>query len=322
MSEARQFGVDRMVLARLVNDAALDDEAARLGLSAGDAAVRRWCWRRRPSRAPTASSTARPTPSRSSASACSRARVRGAAARRDRARADRRRGAVRGDDARRSPARPCSTSSARSARFDWLRSTPACCPSRSPAPTDADARGRVRRQPRPLHPARDPRDHLRRRSTPEALAATIEVPEDELRAAYDADARPLRPPERRIADRIGFGTTEEAAAALARIDAGEIDFDALAAERGLTPERRSTRAIVTADELSPEAADAVFGADGAGHRRAGRRRRSGRRSTGSTRSSPRRRRRSRRRATSCAPSGRCAAARAADRRRQRRRSRI
>ena len=40
MAEARQFGVDRMVLGRLVNDAALDGEAARLGLSAGDDAVR------------------------------------------------------------------------------------------------------------------------------------------------------------------------------------------------------------------------------------------------------------------------------------------
>ena len=40
MAEARQYGVDRMVLARLVNDAALDAEAARLGLSTGDEAVR------------------------------------------------------------------------------------------------------------------------------------------------------------------------------------------------------------------------------------------------------------------------------------------
>ena len=40
MAEARQYGVDRMVLARLVNDAALDGEAARLGVSTGDATVR------------------------------------------------------------------------------------------------------------------------------------------------------------------------------------------------------------------------------------------------------------------------------------------
>ena len=40
IAEARQYGIDRMVLGRLINDAALDEEAARLGLSAGDDAVR------------------------------------------------------------------------------------------------------------------------------------------------------------------------------------------------------------------------------------------------------------------------------------------
>src|SRR5690606_21235351 len=40
MTEARQYGIDRMVLTRLVNDAALDGEAARLGISAGDDTVR------------------------------------------------------------------------------------------------------------------------------------------------------------------------------------------------------------------------------------------------------------------------------------------
>ena len=39
ISVARQYGVDGMVLARLVNDAALDNEAARLGVSPGDATV-------------------------------------------------------------------------------------------------------------------------------------------------------------------------------------------------------------------------------------------------------------------------------------------
>ncbi|PJN95109.1 peptidylprolyl isomerase, partial [Amaricoccus sp. HAR-UPW-R2A-40] len=39
MSEARQYGIDRMVLTRLASDAALDDEATRRGLSVGDTAV-------------------------------------------------------------------------------------------------------------------------------------------------------------------------------------------------------------------------------------------------------------------------------------------
>lgn len=40
MEQARQFGIDRNVLDRLVNQAALEDEAQRAGISAGDASVR------------------------------------------------------------------------------------------------------------------------------------------------------------------------------------------------------------------------------------------------------------------------------------------
>ena len=40
MAEARQYGVDSMVLGRLVNDTAIDAEAGRLGISTGDTAVR------------------------------------------------------------------------------------------------------------------------------------------------------------------------------------------------------------------------------------------------------------------------------------------
>ncbi|MEJ1469438.1 peptidyl-prolyl cis-trans isomerase, partial [Escherichia coli] len=70
--------------------------------------------------------------------------------------------------------------------------------------------------------------------TPDSIAATIEIPEEDIRAAYAADPARFSTPERRILDRIGFATTDEAAAAKARLDAGETDFDKLAAERGLT----------------------------------------------------------------------------------------
>ena len=112
-------------------------------------------------------------------------------------------------------------------------------------------------------------------------------------------------------DRIGFGTDEEAAAAKARLDAGEIDFDALATERGLKPEEID-QGFVAADALSAEARDAVFGA--AGPASSGRcRRRSARRSTASTRCSARRPRRSRMRRRSWRASG-ARGGRAADRR--------
>ena len=61
-------------------------------------------------------------------------------------------------------------------------------------------------------------------------------------------------PERRLLDRIGFGTDAEAAAAKARLDAGEVDFDALAAERGLGP-AEIDQGEVMAEDLAEAARD-------------------------------------------------------------------
>ena len=131
--------------------------------------------------------------------------------------------------------------------FDWIRLDAALLPAPVAAPTDAELEAE-----HDAHHDRYTRPETRRITTasitPDALAATIEIPEDELRAAYDADLASYQTPERRVADRIGFRDAEAAAAAKARLDAGEIDFDALAAERGLTPEDID-QGFVTADEL-------------------------------------------------------------------------
>lgn len=67
---------------------------------------------------------------------------------------------------------------------------------------------------------------------PEALAATLPVDEAGLRALYDQRIEDFVKPERRLVERLVFGSDEEAAAAKARIDAGET-FEAIVAERGL-----------------------------------------------------------------------------------------
>ena len=146
--------------------------------------------------------------------------------------------------------------------FDWIRLDAALLPTPVAAPTDADLQAEY-----DAHPERYTRPETRRivyaSVTPEALAATITIPDDNLRAAYDAAIDTYRTPERRVADRIAFGTAEEAAAARARLDAGEIDFDALAAERGLTS-ADIDQGFVTADKLSGPARDAFFAAAGPG----------------------------------------------------------
>ena len=69
--------------------------------------------------------------------------------------------------------------------------------------------------------------------TPEMIQDEVEVSEDELRALYDERIDQFQQPERRLVERLVFPDSDAAASALARIDAGETDFDGLVAERGL-----------------------------------------------------------------------------------------
>ncbi len=147
--------------------------------------------------------------------------------------------------------------------FNWLRLDAGLLPTPVPAPTDAELQAEHDAHAADRYTRPETRQISYASITPEALAASIEIPDNELRAAYQADIAKFQVPEKRALDRIGFGTAEEAAAAKARLDAGEIDFDALAAERGLKPEEID-QGIVAADALPAEARDAVFGVDGPG----------------------------------------------------------
>lgn len=72
------------------------------------------------------------------------------------------------------------------------------------------------------------------RIDPARLAESLEIPEEEIRAAYDAAGERYVMPERRAVDQIVYPDRAEAEAARARLDAGEADFDALLAARGLS----------------------------------------------------------------------------------------
>ncbi|MEM7720556.1 MAG: SurA N-terminal domain-containing protein, partial [Pseudomonadota bacterium] len=69
--------------------------------------------------------------------------------------------------------------------------------------------------------------------TPDMLAPTLEVSDDQIRALYEARINEFVSPERRLIERLVFSTQSDAEAAKARIDNGEISFDELVAERGL-----------------------------------------------------------------------------------------
>lgn len=93
--------------------------------------------------------------------------------------------------------------------------------------------------------------------TPDTMASEVEIPENSLRELYAERMDTYVIPERRLVERLVFGTSEEAVAAKQALDAGETDFEALVTARDLTLEDIDM-GDVTRDALG-QAADAVFG---------------------------------------------------------------
>ena len=69
---------------------------------------------------------------------------------------------------------------------------------------------------------------------PQDVLDQVPVNEAELQALYQSRIDEFVQPERRLVERLVFGTDAQAAEARARLDAGTADFEALVAERGLT----------------------------------------------------------------------------------------
>ena len=98
--------------------------------------------------------------------------------------------------------------------------------------------------------------------TPDMVIDTLEVDEDILRSAYEARRGQFIQPERRLVERLIFADTESAEAALARINDGTATFESLVAERGLDLEDADMGDVSRA-QLGA-AADAVFALDAPG----------------------------------------------------------
>lgn len=69
--------------------------------------------------------------------------------------------------------------------------------------------------------------------TPDMVLDQVDLPDDTLRAAYDARRDEFNQPERRLVERLVFLDADQARAALAEIDAGTTDFETVVADRGL-----------------------------------------------------------------------------------------
>lgn len=94
--------------------------------------------------------------------------------------------------------------------------------------------------------------------TPAMILDTIEVDEDQLRALYEERIAEFVQPERRIVERLIFGTDEDAAAALERINGGR-SFESEVEARGLVVSDVDMGDVLQED--LGDAGEAVFGVD-------------------------------------------------------------
>lgn len=69
--------------------------------------------------------------------------------------------------------------------------------------------------------------------SPDMIADTVEVDESALKAAYDDRTAEFNKPERRLVERLVYGTEEDANSAKAQLEAGGATFESLVEARGL-----------------------------------------------------------------------------------------
>lgn len=254
--QAQALGIDQSVLAGLVQERSLDNEAARLGLSAGDMRVR---------------DTLLSFPQfQALDGSFDRDRYREAL---------RAQGLSEGefeDGIRISLARQVLETAVRSGAAEpvafagtlaawrgelrditWAAVGPEMMTEALPAPTDAD----LQAQYDATHEAYtlpEQRNITYAWLTPAMIIDQVTVDEADVQALYDSRITEYVVDERRLVERLVYPDAASADAARARLDAGEVDFDTLVTERGLDL-ADADMGDVGPDDLGA-AADPVFAA--------------------------------------------------------------
>ena len=233
MEQAQAMGIDRQVMQSLVTRTALDNEAGQIGLSVGDAVV--------------AGELAKVAAFQGSAGSFDREVYRSTlqqngttegefetSIRRDTAR-QLLQGAVTGGFT--APVALTDTLfnwAAETRGFSMLRLTEADLATPLAAPTDADLQtyydANIAAYTRP-----EAKRIQYAALLPETLAPTMVVADADVQAAYDAKLAEYVIPEKRLVERLVYPTDADAAAAKARLDAGE-SFETLVADRKLALE--------------------------------------------------------------------------------------
>ncbi|MBV0911566.1 peptidylprolyl isomerase [Anianabacter salinae] len=260
-AEAQQFGLDRAVLGRVVSQVAIEDEAARTGISVGDANLREQIVqipafqglngsfdRQSYEFALQNSGLTVSDFEASLRSEVARTVVQGAVS--------------AGTPAPDAYVDRLFTFAAETRDATWTVLGPGALDEPLPEPTEDALRAYYDANPdaftRP-----ETREITYAWLTPDMVMDEIAVDEDQIRALYDERIDQYVVPERRLVERLVFGSVEQAEDAKARIDAGEASFDAIVEERGLSLEDVDLGDVAEGDLPGP-ASGALFGLEAPG----------------------------------------------------------
>ena len=260
MEQARLFGIDRMVLEQLVTSAVLDNEADRLGISAGDTTVQREILSVNAFQGLDGRFD-REAYRFALQSAGMTEREFETSIREDIARSLLQRAVISGASAPDSVVTPLLEFQAQTRDFSVTTLGAANLPEPVGLPAEAELQAffeaGIERYTRP----EGKRIHYAW-ITPDMMIDLIEVDDEILREAYAARVAEFSRPERRLVERLIFPDMEAARAAKSRIDSGAARFEDLVAERGLELED-TDMGDVTRAQLGA-AGDAVFTLEGPG----------------------------------------------------------
>lgn len=145
--------------------------------------------------------------------------------------------------------------------FTWAEVTTSALETPVPDPTEADLQAYYDANPAEFTTP-ETRQITYAWLRPEDVIDSVPVNDGQLRAAYEENIEEYQVPERRLVERLVFGTEGDAQAALDRINAGETSFDDEIASRGLTIDDVDL-GEVTEDDLGA-ASEPVFALEGPG----------------------------------------------------------
>ncbi|MDD9715363.1 SurA N-terminal domain-containing protein [Dinoroseobacter sp. PD6] len=256
MAEARELGLDRQVLAQLVNTAAIDNEAAKLGVSVGDMRV---------------AEQIQTIPAFSGIGGGFDREAYEFTLQQNNLSPEEFEADVRNEAARnllqaavigglRAPQAYTGTLYdfiAARRDFTWAEITPDLVALTQAMPTDAELRAFYDANPAAFT-APETREITYVLLSPEMMQDQVSPSEEDLRAAYDRAASVYVQPERRLLDRVVFGTEAQAAEAKAALDSGAQSFEELLAARDLSLEDVDLGEVAR-DDLDDAVAEVVFG---------------------------------------------------------------